>query len=224
MPLSQAQQSPRSPSEAQERQRSRNRRALAIAAALLLIERRTERAVAKSAERLDAIGADAASTASAIASTAAAIVLKARALARDVSRDAMTLPDGAAQPALGDVQGALGVQADQAAAERAGASVARRYVEVSADPEVTDAVAALDGQIHKVSVTESWDALNDETRRTADRAAAVGADLWLVWSALADACERCHDRHGERVHVSEGMADWPPLHAHCRCVVLTETE
>lgn len=179
------------------------------------------------------MGADVPTTAAAIATIASSLLLKAKSAARAVSRDAMHTVDpltgevvvpGAAVAPASEVQAAIGAQVDQSSAERAGQSVGRRYVEASADPEIADAVEALDAQIHKTTVTEAWAAMNDETARAADSAAAAGADLWLVWSSLADACFRCSARHGERVHVSEGLIDWPPLHAHCRCVVLTESE
>lgn len=111
--------------------------------------------------------------------------------------------------------------ADDAHAANAANALGVRWVDLAGDPDAE--AVDLDPAIRRASSTEIWDAVNDETRAYADSAVRAGDDtLWLEWSALADACEQCSELHGDRVLATEGFPDWPPLHPHCHCLVLTD--
>ena len=150
---------------------------------------------------------------SAIADAQAAVIFRSRQLARDIARNTARVERES---------GLVEVSADERRARSAARSLARQWHDMKDDPSVDDAAASLASSIDRTSSTEVFDAMNAETRRIAEDAIAAGAQLTLIWWALADACEDCSSRHGETVPAEVGFDEWPPLHSRCRCHVLTE--
>jgi hypothetical protein len=180
---------------------------------MLLLGRRTSAALVLSAEAVSGAHPSPEIAAGAIAMTSERILLKAKAKARTISRDAFgsedvdrRLPE---KPAI-----------DDRLARVASAGIAARFLELSAEHETrAEAVEALGSRLDLIATTESWRALNDETIRIAKH---DEGGSWLVWSAQADACELCWEFHGDRVPADEGFLNDPPLHPRCRCVLLVE--
>lgn len=174
---------------------------------MLLLSRRTAKALALGTAAFAGSHANHEVVAGALAVVSHKVLVRAKQRAREVSRDVY------------DAEPSEPPKRDDRLARIASAAIATRFLELIAEPETTRAEAfeALGSKFEMIASTESWRAVNDETLRIARR----DGTEFVVWWALADACEKCWELHGERYPVDD-IPETPPLHCRCRCSLIPD--
>lgn len=207
------------------------RHELEAAALLLLLIRRARRLLRKAVKTLTLGVVDIGGTATGTAHLDQAIrtggrqgIATIRAAARDGARRSWSSMTGIA-PATDLGLYAAGLDAIRA--QGAGDSLARQLHAALVDDEdvsVASALRELEWRLDRMATTEAVDAWSDETSRLNDLAEAAGVEIIETWSAILDShtCKACRALDGDMVTRPDRFEDLPPLHPHCRCIVLTE--
>jgi preprotein translocase subunit SecD len=212
--------------------KEQKRRMAEWAALLLILENRSKRAMSAAMRlplALPAIGGTRAHVEMAMRTAGRKAITAVRSHARDVARTHWVKTSGVS------VQTDVSVKsADEARAATSSDSLARQWsekrnaalIDGKSEAEASQAASdAIESAVERTAVTEAADALNAEIARANADARARGYKVTETWNAILDSrtCEECFYRDGQQ-RVAPDFFDPPPVHARCRCVLVTEIE